>query len=253
MYDFLHKMNYSRYECLPPQYFLEGTNHTTQIRVWMVTKCRSTTTDDVNVAMCNNPGHGAAVESIVPVTDLTSMSHFKNRFCAYCNGVAKNSALVYWQSSIYNDRELLVTDKNLLSKLRQQHGNILFEPPKFITVKDCRVPPYHISKCNVTGDWAIYDRATEDACNAFVDPFNFTYKNYFCYRCNTQPPYLPLVNLSCVKWSSEIEDITPPFFAILDVSDPDEKTSEKTLSCDTTTQFADYKKVNLLFFLLFFY
>lgn len=209
----------------------------------MVTKCKPSATDDVNVDLCNNPGVDASIDDVIPVTDLSSMISYRNIFCGYCNGVDKTAPLVRWQPQLYNDRYFRLPDKSLLSKLRQQSGNILFKPPAFVSVRMCTVPPYRISKCNVTGEWSTYDEEAERACVSFVDPFNSTYKNYFCYKCNSPAPNLTPTSAACIETYTSKEGV-PPFFAILDVSSTNSEDPKEQLFCNLT-QFPDLKKVRV--------
>ena len=206
----------------------------------MVTKCKPSATDDVIVDLCNNPGDDASVDDVIPVTDLSSMISYRNIFCGYCNGVDKYAPLVRWQPHIYNDHYFRLPDKSLLSKLRQQSGNILFKQPAFVPVRLCDVPPYRISKCNVTGKWSTYDEEVDRACVSFVDPFNSTYKNYFCYKCNSPAPTMTPTSVACIN--TFISESLPPFFAILDVPSTISEAQEEQLFC-TLAQFPDLKKV----------
>ena len=74
---------------------------------------------------------------------------------------------------------------NLLDRIKANRGNIFFTPPKFVkSYKPCFMPEYTIGKCNETGLWNIYDKVIVLACNSFIDPYNYTYKNVFCFLCN---------------------------------------------------------------------
>ena len=74
---------------------------------------------------------------------------------------------------------------NLLGEIRLAKGNIFFIPPAYIDSRICDpIPPYEITSCNETGLWLEYDESIEKACESLLDPFNATYKNYFCYLCN---------------------------------------------------------------------
>jgi hypothetical protein len=70
--------------------------------------------------------------------------------------------------------------------------NLVFNPVPLETGNRCKFIP--ITRCNVTGKWASYNKVIERACGAYTAIFLNTYKNVFCFLCNE---ILPLKKLSC--------------------------------------------------------
>ena len=212
----------------------------------MVTLCNLAYPDGANKTLCENPGHGNNIDSIIPVTDLTTQEVYRNRYCFYCTNIEMNPLLVSWEASLASEKEISEKDDEFWNKLKAGGGNIMFKAPIFTSVETC-VPflPFEISSCNVTGLWPVYSHSIEKACKSYIDPFNQTYKNYFCYLCNIAEQ-LPMEQWDCVennKTSGNI-DITPPFSAILDITVLESDIYRVPLSCKKN-QFPDEKKVCL--------
>ena len=170
------------------------------------------------------------------------MVHYRNKYCAYCNGIGVDEKLIKWKLKVLSSKYISLPDDKLLAKVREVHGNIIFEiPGKYIPAHRCNVPSYEITTCNSTGLWPKYDSGIDIACQSFIDPFNFTFKNYFCYLCNSAEN-LPPDQWMCKSWlpnSQELSiNIVPPFFAILDVSIVKGGQSSTSFSCEIT-QFKD--------------
>ena len=215
--------------------------------VWMIGTCGNAKADKTTRRLCENPGINGLVETIIPV-DLAG-EHFQNKFCAFCNGFSLSANLEPWRLEINCRTPLLyaVTDEDFLAKVEENRCNIFYRPPlsSVIPVYDtCTERYYTISECNATGLWPVYDRTVETACKSFVDPFNYTYRNYFCYVCNTDNP-LPKKDWKCELRQGEGGSFQPPFLAILDVSEIQTKTvNAPELVCDNETQYKDTKLVS---------
>ena len=154
---------------------------------WMVTKCHPEYTNMSVIQLCNNPGLNGLLDSIIPVVLVATDELFRNKFCALCNNIELTDNIIYWQLDIYADGFVKFPQRNLLSSIRSNRENIFYTSPKFVTPQEpCYIPPYTISKCNETGLWDQYDKDTELAYNSFIDPYNRTYKNLFCFKCNNR-------------------------------------------------------------------
>ena len=232
----------TRYGCVNVQY-RDGseTHYTTDDRYWIIVRCDPVTFNATNGYLCENPGIDESVDSIVPVTELSSMVHYRNKYCAYCNGIGEDEKLINWKVKVLSFKYISLPDNKLLAKVRQVHGNIIFEiPGQYIHAHKCNVPSYEITTCNSTGLWLQYDSGIDIACQSFIDPFNFTFKNYFCYLCNSAETLTP-DQWMCKSWLPNEElsiNIVPPFFAISDVSIVKGGQSSTSFSCGTT-QFKD--------------
>ena len=236
-----------RFKCAALQYLSNGSAYKIKAFAWMVVTCPSDVADSRNTELCENPGKDDLLETLIPVTDIRTNTHYRNKYCAHCSGLPDSALLVDWKVEIYNDIYLNVPDDNLLQKIRRDKGNIFYRPPDYIVLDDCTIgESYSISSCNVSGKWSVYNESLEQACAAFIDPFNSTYQNYFCYLCNSPTPPTQQSNWICNPDPSQINTVSPPFLAILDVSEATgHQEVEKELTC-SADQFTDMKKVNLV-------
>ena len=197
--------------------------------------------------ICENPGRQDNIESILPLRN--DNVDFRNIFCAYCNGVdlIKSS---YWRMNIHCYDIITDTGDALLSTIRNKRCNIFYKPPWFQTAMPCIIPKYTIDKCNMTGVWPAYNDTIKQACESFVDPFNSTYRNYFCYLCNS-PETIPRDSWYCPTQTNHVTISTPVYTTILDF-DLFTKQRNKEIGCDLQTQFQDYKLVRRIYFFVSF-
>ncbi|MEW8547974.1 MAG: hypothetical protein AB2693_31085, partial [Candidatus Thiodiazotropha sp.] len=192
--------------------------------------------------LCENPGAVDSVETVIPVAG--DDVHYRNKYCAICNGV---EAWFSWTVELWSDVVLPISNDGFLTLVENARANLFYRPPSRYDTQPCLKQTYDISECNVTGLWSAYNESVEMACNAFVDVFNNTYKNYFCYVCNTNKP-LVKEDMDCTFISDFPNVWFPPFHAILNpalLSPPDEK-----LNCKYD-EFPDEKMVSV--FVLFYF
>ena len=211
---------------------------------WMISTCNTVTGQR---QPCELPSLEGDVKSVVPVTyyedSMQLRLHYMNRQCALCNDVSKSAPLVEWGFEINCDSSLSVTDEKLLATIAEKGCNMFFVPPRGYIVETCTIPPtYQISSCNETGLWKNFNETIDKACKAFVDPFNQTYKNYFCYLCNVDNA-LPQEEWSCKDpYERQVGPI--PTFSVKLTTDFIEKLkNDQLLGCDSENQFPDLKSV----------
>lgn len=101
----------------------------------MITKCDTDYENTEYQILCEKPGLDDRLDSIIPVSDPVSELHYRNIFCAYCNGVEDDSHLISWKLQILSNIILHWPDKDLFSKLRNTRGNIFYVQPEYIKVK----------------------------------------------------------------------------------------------------------------------
>ena len=239
----LFKLSF-RYGCVAVQYL--SSKHETQFltdrKIWMITKCDSRHTNTDYKTLCEHPGTDDNLDTVIPVSDTLSDRHFRNIFCAYCNGIEDDTRLLTWEFKVASDMFIAVPVKNILAKIKESKGNIFFVQPKHTNTMTCIFHSYTVSSCNETGLWPEYDEYIAEACSSFVDPFNATYKNYFCYLCNIKER-VPEENWTCIGDGSPIKDVSPRFFALLDIATVKGEDKSELLDCDGS-QFTDYKFVS---------
>ena len=132
-----------------------------------------------------------------------------------------------------------IDSEDFLQTVEEKRCNVFYWPPATIPTKRCNIPTYSISKCNMTGYWQEYNETIDSACEAFLDPFNLTYKNYFCYLCNKYEDH----ELKYCQARKDITGVTPPFTALLDIGEVEAEERDELPKCDTLNQFWDYKRV----------
>ena len=136
----------------------------------------------------------SALTDFIWVTDDQTQRIYNNKHCARCHGLA---AYTPWAISVdcleaYNGRNSPIdATQHILTNC-----NWAVVPPETgHNTGRCLIP--EIDQCNVTGDAKTYDPALEWACNSFEQIYveetiirgvvykTRTYKNVFCYLCNT--------------------------------------------------------------------
>ena len=210
--------------------------------VWLITKCLPERQYDTAEELCENPGKDGSLESMVPVTQRYSI-HYRNKYCAVCNDDDDSSSRVSWMLEVGCQSKLSMSDRPLFSSLTDHKCNVVYKPPNDIRVQECEVIPFTVSTCNVTGKWQHYDAMIEQACRSFIDPFNSTYMNYFCYVCNTEEEWSNETSICDAKPLEMRNDVTPPFSVVLSLDAIANMMQDTTLGCDAR-QFNDYKMVS---------
>ena len=237
-----------RFECVLPQFITSSadTFYATapdMEAVLMISKC------DPNFGrygfgeFCEYPERRESIYSLLPVRN--GSVDYRNIFCAYCNGVdllTSNN----WRIEIHCDDMLTITDADFLNSIRHKRCNIFYRPPWFQSAMSCIITQYKISHCNETGLWQVFNETIKQACESFVDPFNSTYQNYFCYMCNSQD-MMPRENWYCPSPLQNDQNAPqrPVYISTPDISLLTNERNKET-GCDLTTQFLDYRMVKLI-------
>ena len=222
-----------------PKYPLRPSEHKP---VWMITKCHSEInyTNPIDNERCATVGPPGSFDTFVPVSYFNVT--YRNKYCAYCNGVRLTKELKAWNIQINCDSSISITDDNFYSTMEQKNCSIYFLKPDNELIQLCFAEyQYSISSCNETGLWPSYDEFTDLGCRSFIDPFNRTYQNYFCYLCNTDKP-TPSEKWFCKHSVPPILDVTPPFIAIINL-DAIKSDENDAMDCNIINQFQDKKMV----------
>ena len=243
-----------RYSCVTARFldeeatdypFAKESYNVVLIKTWMVTKCDTDHNDDTTIALCEDTP--TRIDAVVPVSDPVSNIHYKNRYCAYCSGVKQTTPLIMWNVKLYSRKYFSLVSEDIPSYVRKTRGNMLYTPPDIvkINIQSCE-PLYTIDQCNVTGKWPSYryDNYVESACESFTNPYNYTYKNIFCFYCNhdveiTGPLFCPGLDWPSMKPYEYTMTLRPGLFA--------SKEDEYVLEC-SNTQFEDRKMVRFTFY-----
>ena len=212
--------------------------------VFMVSKCPSSYDGDYTRASCENPGPELSLDTVLPVTDYGQ--HYRNIYCARCNGIMDGDALPRWGLKLHCMQYLKLKEYDLLQNIARHRCNILFMPPPNVRYsRECKPQTYMVYQCNVTGLWHRHKNTIiASACDAYVDVFNGTYKNIFCYFCNTNTSYegCSLDLSSCVGMKSSFISPKPLFTTKLYRNSLE--STDPTGDCNPTTKFNDSKNVS---------
>ena len=208
--------------------------------VWMITKCSSEMTNITLKKLCessDSPGNNN-IKSVVPVTD--SVVHYKNQFCAECNGVHMSDKLKDWESEVVCDADL-TSSKYFLPVLKRRKCNIFFRPPVNIPVEQCMSEWAFIEGCDQSARFYNGIGVSNMSCNAAIGQTDVMHSMYMCFTCNNTE-YTPNLEVSfCSSHGGRfIKEISPPFTAILDLgalSKTDGVVEQQ--ECDRATQLAD--------------
>ena len=207
----------------------------------MVSRCEEGWYPPEIIEKCETPVFDSSLQSLIPVTDTTTDIIYRNVFCTQCNRV-NSASLKSWQVKFGCNRDLRLPTEDLQAQMYRSSCAINFIKVENTTYHECDVF-YTISTCNETGHWQTYDELINQACNSLVDPFNFTYKNYFCFLCNSDI-LVPVIGSSCrPRGAKQFEDFLPSFSAIVDIEILSRWDNDEILNCHETEQFEDYKLV----------
>ena len=213
----------------------------------MISKCDPSYPDNSNKKLCEIPQREQSIESFIPVTEMSrTMITYRNIYCAFCNNMASTVHLIRWSSMIYYDNNRNTSTLNF-DKLKRDGAYIIFEKPDYLNVDECLLnwPSYYVSSCNETGLWRIYNRRIEQACNAYRDPFNDTFKNYFCYLCN-RAEHQPIDQWKCKQPPAPVVH-KPQFTVTLDTRLLVDDHKRPWLLCDKK-QIPDKQMVRCVFY-----
>ena len=178
----------------------------------MITQCDPDLLDTTNTCETDVSDY----DSLVPVTDPLTNVHYMSKNCALCNLKNSSAPLLYWKLGIQSNKHMSFPHNQLFEEILRTKGNIFFIPHDYLPIQTCEPASYSIDTCNVTGLWETYDEYVQMACESFVDPFNNTYKNIFCLKCNGE------VDLMSEECRYTLDNPTPmmkePLFAaVLDL------------------------------------
>lgn len=143
-------------------------------------KCDKTYTSDTDYLV-----------DVVPCVSKVTKEIYRNRFCAYCNGLTDNDIEFFKPTlnchhlpafeDVSEDHKLI---NALFSDPRYMDCDIAFSPNSAIKLSYCR---NSIDSCNTTGLWTNYSSVVETACLSYRSLIQYGKKNYqniFCVICN---------------------------------------------------------------------
>ena len=145
-------------------------------------KCTREYTSDIDILI-----------DIVPCYGKASLDIYRNRFCAYCNGLSDKD-IVFFEPEL----ECTMTPSiEEISDVRQllnlvlvggasswQSCNLKFKHALDLPVESCISTQ---NRCNMTGHWANYSLEIEMACRSYSSLITYEdtlFENIFCLICN---------------------------------------------------------------------
>ena len=227
------------------EYPIDVLEKTYLVNVWMISQCRIEERNDTLKQLCESPGIWGNFESVMPISD--SVINYRNKFCAYCNGIDESTPLISWYIELYCDADLS-SAKYILSDIIRRKCNLFFRPPENIPVEECaklsRMVTDEITNktCKLTfqksfNSIQFFDRET---CERDPEP-----KHYLCFACDEGHPWNKTGNMCFSDKGSIVPPVSPPFSAILDIDAISLAEIHKNPNefCDTALQFYDNKLV----------
>ena len=219
----------------------------------LISKCISRTPEPTIKDLCENPDVDKDLETMIPVTDLSTELHYRNQYCAICSNQTSFDRIRRWKMNTDCEDDVSFTYEKLYEIFKRRTCNVSFESPTYVPYVSCTT--YEIETCNVSGHWNMYNETLEHACNSFIDPFNLTYRNVFCFLCNVDTSIsVDLWQCQTLKFNDTqdiaiVTTINVPFLAMLDLSAVAMRhTFFQTvqLQCNKHAQFTDEKVVSIL-------
>ena len=237
-----------RYKCVDPNVYIYSESyppiHHPTRGYQLISRCSSSNPDLTIRDLCENPDADRDLETLFPVTDYSTGLDYRNQYCSLCDDQVDLDSVRRWAMDIGCENYITFTYEKLHHIIKERLCNVSFVPPDQENIEACM--PYHIAVCNVSGLWQEYNETLELACNSFIDPFNFTYKNVFCFLCNTdskEPFDLWKCQTFDVHKRGVVTNVNPPFLAMLDLSAVLKKRTNEHIQCNEHAQFRDDKMV----------
>ena len=219
-------------------------------KVMMVTRCLSNVDNTTLQDLCENAEVYNTVESLLPVTD--TLLNYRNRYCAYCNWIT-DDVLTDWTLELYCDVDLSFT-KQIVDAVKRRMCNVFFNPPENIAVSECYIDTRNDTNpgCITTvqgtfiSDNDTYDRLCFPGQDRSFDVIS--QHQYMCFSCEADHgPLIGEFDVGCVLRNFDIiDDLSPPFTAILDPNVLHSMTDDANtdqVTCDPATQFEDLRMV----------
>ena len=223
----------------------EIKNPTQLIGYQLISVCNSSSPNPTIRDLCENPDVDTYLDTLFPIADHSSNLVYRNQYCALCDEYADLDKISRWFMDIKCNTTVALTYERMLHIIKERQCSVTFKKPIKYAIQSCI--PYTISTCNETGQWRVYNETLDTACNSFVDPFNFTFKNVFCFLCNIdnrEPIDLPkCADSSRFHSLGSFSRKPPPFLAIRNFDAILTEQRSKQMQCKEHSQYRDDKLV----------
>ena len=167
---------------------------------------------DETMEKCLHPNSTLLTE-FTPVFDKSKRIHYRNKFCAQCDGAVEANTLSWpariscyykWPNTL---RYFLKLDDNddlqVLESVRERTCTIAWEPPEWETAQWCVHTDDIITTCPPNAHFAFYEteecdsRLTNDTVHAPIFQEGALFKNVACAYCNIK--VIPLSSAGICK------------------------------------------------------
>ena len=212
----------------------------------MLSTCPKETKNQTLKNLCEDTDNTTSLDQVVPVSN--TFINYRNKYCAFCNGV-NWSEQTTWNAELYCDVQITENRQNLISTVIRRKCNIFYLPKLNTPIHACRqnIRFDKSSGCvkQVRGPTSTAKEGMIPrlpSCDLPPHPFSST---SVCLYCNTTEEYIDEEGEICMLpmylgEGAMGDNITPSFFAILDIEAVDQDSvEERQRSCDPLTQFDD--------------
>ncbi|KAL4220580.1 hypothetical protein ACF0H5_020978 [Mactra antiquata] len=135
------------------------------------------------IGKCQNWRQFSDIHVQTPVSTVTGNAVFKNRYCAECNFVQQIEPWTPTIACLQGLFNMIDFDDVITTIETSADCYMVFNPPPGYSHISCYDV---IGECNVTGQWEFYDPYIEEACAFYIIPFQYNYRNVFCFICNSK-------------------------------------------------------------------
>ena len=190
---------------------------------------------------------------IVPCYGKARVDFYRNRFCAYCNGLSDEDIVFFEPVLACNENPSIeeISDvRQILSLVlvggasSRQPCDMLFRKSTNITASYCT--PTH-NRCNMTGLWTTYSLEIEMACLSYSSKImymNTLFENMYCVICNGYS--VETVEPLCDEWSMSDSSGDPsPFTGLLKLETTGVEIGTNIIC--SHNEFYDDQKVNTIY------
>ncbi|XP_045213573.2 uncharacterized protein LOC123564234 [Mercenaria mercenaria] len=182
--------------CIHPQLKPWHPDTSIEPAIVMTDKCRHSETALDIIDKCERSTSYSDLDTKIPVSVVLydDVITYRNRYCAYCHNL-DDVQLAYWRPKIDCYQQTFDITVIPLNQIVEEVQRT--EKCKLYFIHPAEVHPSYlqqcggkvISECNMTGLWREYDHVMATACSAYYSGFQGTYRNIFCYICNTGYEY----------------------------------------------------------------
>lgn len=126
-------------------------------------------------------------EDITPVVSKLSNDVYRNKYCAYCHNIKNDNFQFLRKKFLCKSVPTAGLERTLIEEVLST-GTCDLQFVSENVLDTCTVA---INKCNITGQWNVYNPQIENACNLYKSIFENEeedvtkyFKNIFCSECN---------------------------------------------------------------------